>query len=205
MVTRKKTRGSAKNPEEVPRGKFSESLAYLKESRGPIYFVVALFLLSSLAGFIFSDYFSFFNELLRGLNEKIEGLGWFELIWFIFQNNVTSAFFAMLLGAFIGIVPVFNAITNGSLLGYVYSLASSQGGYGVILYIVPHGIFELPAVFIALGMGIRLGMFAFAKKGTKKKEFVRRFFNSVLAFLFIVLPLLILAAIIEGTLIHFSG
>jgi len=34
-------------------------------------------------------------------------------------------------------------------------------GYGILWRLVPHGIFELPAVFISLGLGIKLGTFIF--------------------------------------------
>lgn len=199
-----KKRNQAKNS-YFPMINLNSGLMYVKESRIFIYLIIGFFLISSLVGFFFSDLFVFYNELLLGLNQQIQGLGWFGLIWFIFQNNVTSAFFAMFLGIIVGIVPLFNAITNGSLLGYVYFLASSEGGYSVIWYIVPHGIFELPAIFIALGMGLKLGMFVFAGRENIGKEFTRRLLSSIVAFLFVVLPLLIVAAIIEGTLIHFSG
>ena len=65
--------------------------------------------------------------------------------------------------------------------------------------ILPHGIFELPAVFIALGIGIKLGMFIFQKK---KLESLKNYsINSLRVFLLIILPLLVIAGIIEGTLI----
>jgi len=69
--------------------------------------------------------------------------------------------------------------------------------------ILPHGIFELPAVFIALGMGLKFGGFIFQKE--KIKSLREYFWNSLRVFLFVVLPLLIIAGIIEGTLIFFSG
>lgn len=183
---------------------WKESVSYLKETRRHIYFAIILFFASSFVGFIFSDQFTFFDELLKGLSGKIEGLGLFGLIWFIFQNNSSGAFFSMIFGAILGVAPVVNALVNGALLGYVFSLASSEAGLGVILYLVPHGIFELPAVFIALGLGMKFGMFVFAGKGRRGEEFRKRFWNSLKVFFTIVLPLLIIAAVIEGFLI-FAG
>ena len=69
----------------------------------------------------------------------------------------------------------------------------------VLWRIFPHGIFELPAVFISLGLGLKLGTFIFQRN--KLKAFAEFFWNSLRVFLFIVLPLLIIAAIIEGSLI----
>jgi len=147
----------------------------------------------------------FFNDLLRDLSGKIEGKGLLELTWFILQNNVLSAFMAMIFGVVLGIMPIISALTNGTLLGYVYNLASAEAGFGVILYLLPHGIFELPAVLISLGLGVYFGMFIFTEKGKKKTEFLRRFWSSLKVFLTVVLPLLVVAAIIEGLLIYLSG
>ena len=181
---------------------FREAVSYLKATKKYIFLAIAVFVVSSFVGFGFSDKFGFFNEFLEELALSIEGKNVFELIWFIFTNNVSSAFFAMIFGAVFGIFPIINAILNGTVLGYVFSLASAEGGFSVILYLVPHGIFELPAVFISLGLGIRLGLFIFAKD--KVKELKYRFFSSIKVFLTIVLPLLIIAAIIEGIFISIT-
>jgi len=183
---------------------FRESVSYLKESMIYFYIIIGLFLLSSIFGFVFFENFaSFFDELLKELAEKTSGLGPGELTWFIFQNNVISSLFGMLFGMFLGILPMFSSLTNGLLLGYVYAKASAIDGLGVIWMLLPHGIFELPAVFISLGLGLKFGMFIFTRD--KKKNFVERLKKSLKVFLTIVLPLLIIAAIIEGILIFSLG
>jgi stage II sporulation protein M len=183
------------------KGLYRESWEYLVECKNYIFLITALFFGAGLFGFVFADSLTFFNPLLEGLSGKIEGKDLGGLIWFIFQNNLTSAFVAMVGGVAFGALPIFNSILNGSLGGYVYNLASSEAGYGIIVLLLPHGIFELPAVFIALGMGVRFGLFAFARRGHRKKEFTRRFVSSMKAFVAIVLPLLIIAAVVEGFLI----
>jgi uncharacterized membrane protein SpoIIM required for sporulation len=50
-------------------------------------------------------------------------------------------------------------------------------------------------------MGIKFGSFLFYKQ--KMKHFSEFFIKSLRVFVFVVLPLLIIAAIIEGTLISF--
>jgi len=184
---------------------WQEALSYLKETRNYIYFAVVLFFVSALVGFLFPENFSFFEQFLRELAERVEGLSLLGLILFIFQNNVTGAFFAMILGVFLGVFPVFNALLNGAILGYVFNKAAAVGGFSVIWLLLPHGIFELPAIFIALGLGIRFGMFVLAPSGKKGGEFKKRFWGSLKVFLAIVLPLLIIAAIIEGLLIFSQG
>ena len=78
-------------------------------------------------------------------------------------------------------------------------LAINLEGGASLLKLLPHGIFELPAIFIALGIGLKLGTFPFQKEPEKS---LKRFLgNSIRVFLLIVLPLLLIAGIIEGLLI----
>ena len=247
---------------------WKDSVSYLKGTLNYIYVIIILFFASAIYAFLLPEQFTFFDEILLGLSKKIEGLDLFGLTWFILKNNITSAFIAMVFGVFFGVMPVINSLTNGSLLGYVYFLASSAGGFGVIRFLLPHGIFELPAVFISLGLGARWGTvsltsyFAMHKKnkrmrslGTasiflllfgaialsnliaaikeanlnpimilllslitlllflpyltlfflKNKVSRKLFIGSMTVFFTIVLPLLIIAAIIEGVLIALGG
>ena len=178
---------------------FKESISYLKESMIYFWIIVGLFLFSALIGFMFPENFVFFDELLKELAEKTTGLGHGELTWFIFQNNILSSFIGLAFGIVLGVFPLMGTLINGLLLGYVYAQASAVAGLGVIWMLIPHGIFELPAVFISFGLGLKLGMFIFTKN--KKKELIERLIKSLKVFLSIVLPLLIIAAIIEGILI----
>jgi uncharacterized membrane protein SpoIIM required for sporulation len=56
----------------------------------------------------------------------------------------------------------------------------------------------LPAIFISLGLGLKTGMFIFQKD--KIKILKKYLYNSIKVFLLIVIPLLIIAGFIEGTL-----
>ena len=175
---------------------------YIKESRNFIYIVVGVFFVFSLIGFFIPapDFLSeqiwvFIQELI----EKTQDMSMSELIGFIFSNNLQSSFFGMVFGVLFGIFPVVAAIANGYLLGFVGLIAVESEGFSTLFRLLPHGIFELPAVFISLGLGLKFGMFIFQKE---KAEFFRKsFLNSLRVFLFIVIPLLIIAAIIEGVLI----
>ena len=182
---------------------FDESLHYISKQRRYIYAVILMFFISSIIAFFNSDSLSGFDKLLLEIYNKTDGLDFLEMLWFIFSNNTTSAITSMFLGVFFGIFPIFNAIFNGAILGYVYSKAVPIAGFGVIWRLLPHGIFELPAIFISLGLGIHLGASFFVKD--KIKTFKYRFNKSLVTFLVVVLPLLMLAAIIESALIFFVG
>lgn len=178
---------------------------YLKESQNFIYFVIGLFSFFVLIGFFVpapESVSNFVLRLIEDLIEKTKDKSAFGLIWFIFQNNVLSSFFGFVGGFFLGIYTFFSIILNGYLIGYVSSLAVSSSGFSALFLLVPHGIFELPAIFISLGLGLKFSSFIFQKN----KEFAFRtfLFEGLRVFLFVIVPLLIIAAIIEGSLMAFG-
>ena len=132
--------------------------------------------------------------------EKTQDMSRYELIDFIFFNNLQSCFFGFLFGFFLGIFPIVIAILNGYVLGFVGKLAVEKGGISVLWSLLPHGIFELPAIFISLGIGLKFGTFIFQKE--IGKSFKDYFFNGLKVFILVVILLLIIAAIIEGNLMR---
>ncbi len=179
---------------------FSEALEYLKETKNYILLAIILFFSSSLFGYLFSSRLGFLDELLKDLVLKTEGLNTPQLIFFILQNNLQSALISALAGIFFGLIPIANAIINGTVLGYVLSLTAQKEGFLVWWRLLPHGIFELPAIFISLGLGIKLG-FSLLKREDRSETLRERFYKTANTFLMIVIPLLIIAAFIEGILI----
>ena len=181
---------------------YKKSWNYIKESKKFIWIVIGIFLGFALIGFfvpppeyLSQKIFEFVKEILL----KTDGMSQNQLIGFIFFNNIQSSFFGMAFGIFLGIFPVIAAIANGYLLGFVANLAIQDGGLLSLWRIFPHGIFELPAVFISFALGLRLGASIFSRKkfGNLNKNFI----SSLKTFILIIIPLLIIAAIIEGTLI----
>ena len=184
------------------KSNYLQSWSYLKESKNFIYFIIAIFFFFAFIGFFVSapalieeQILNFIKELIK----KTEGMSQLELINFIFLNNLQSSFFGFVFGVFLGLFPLIAVTFNGYILGFVASLSVKNGGVLTLWRIFPHGIFELPAVFISLGLGLKFGTFIFQKKKLKFLSYC--FFNSLRVFLFIVIPLLLIAAFIEGTLI----
>lgn len=185
---------------------YRESLDYIKETKNFIYIVVAIFLFFVLVGFFLPAPESLAEqifEFIEGLLEKTSGMSQGDLMSFIFFNNLKSSFFGMVLGLLLGIFPMMSVIINGYVLGFVGSLSVKTNGFLVLWRLLPHGIFELPAIFISLGLGLKLGMFIFQKN--RVKSFREYLWNSLRVFLFVVIPLLVVAAIIEGSLIFIFG
>lgn len=181
---------------------YKKSFVYLRESKKFIYGIILIFFLFALVGFFVPLPEEMKIQILNYLKEllgKIDGMSTSQIVGFIFLNNAQSSFFGLFLGFFFGIFPVLVSLANGFILGFVARLSVGADGILSLWRILPHGIFELPAVFISLGMGMKFGTFFFAKKPWK--TFKENFWNSVRVFLTIVIPLLIVAAIIEGVLI----
>jgi stage II sporulation protein M len=183
---------------------YKQSFKYIKESKKFIYSAIGIFFFFVLFGyfipapeFIYKKILEFITELIQQTQNLSQG----DLIKFIIFNNIKSTFFVILFGVILGIFPVIGAITNGYVLGFVALLSVKSGGILTLWKILPHGIFELPAVFVSLGLGIKIGTFIFQKK--KLKSLIDYFSKSLKVFLLIIIPLLIIAGIIEGTLMIF--
>ena len=181
---------------------YNKSWNYLKDSKNFIYIIAIIFFTFVLFGFfipapevVVEQILEFIKELI----EKTQNMSQGQLIKFIFFNNLQTSFFGIILGLFFGIFPIIAAIANGYLLGFVSSITVESEGVFILWRLLPHGIFELPAVFISLGLGLKFGTFIFQKR--KLDSFNKYFWNSIRVFLFVVVPLLAIAGIIEGVLV----
>lgn len=144
----------------------------LKESRSFILIATLIFFFGSFSGYMFTDQT---QELIDLMMEQLQGA--VESItevddplyttWFIFQNNVRAALIMMVVGIFLFFMPAMMLFTNGLLVGYILHpdqmSALSEAGVEVsamqmfVYGLLPHGILELPAIFIAGGVGIFYG------------------------------------------------
>lgn len=172
----------------------------IKEAKIYILVIVGIFFLFTLIGYFIpapSEISALISNYIKDVVNQIASLSWIQLISFIFFNNAKSSFFGLVLGILFGIFPIFVSIFNGYILGFVSNESVKTSGILILWKLLPHGIFELPAVFISLGLGLKLATMLL----DKKRKFGESFINALRVFLFVVVPLLIIAAIIEGTLI----
>ncbi|MEU8544973.1 stage II sporulation protein M [Streptomyces sp. NPDC048717] len=76
----------------------------------------------------------------------------------VWTNNAQAAAVCLVLGAFLGIPVLLILFANMLNLGLGLGLMASAGRLDVFLgLILPHGLLELTAVFVAAGTGLRLG------------------------------------------------
>lgn len=188
------------------RKEYKESWEYIKSSRNFVWVVIAIFLVSALSAVIFptpEQVSQQISQFMKEIVEKTKDMSATELSGFIFLNNVQSSFLGVALGIALGIFPVIFAISNGYIIGFVANMSVKEEGILSLWKLLPHGIFELPAVFISFALGLRLGSsilkseeFGGLKENLKK---------SGRSFLLIIIPLLVIAAIIEGILIFLGS
>ncbi|WP_432775800.1 stage II sporulation protein M [Brevibacillus gelatini] len=155
-------------------------------------------------------------EQLKEVADRIKesGGGVFATFWTIFSNNVLSALMMMALGLFFAFFPIIGMLTNGLLLGYIIAKSSEIGISPWLVFsagILPHGIFELPAVLFAAGIGIRLGILSLRSVGLlfapHNQERVKNDWYDTLkqfpAAVMIVIGLLLIAGIVESSITPF--
>jgi len=201
-----KTKKKSKTNESFFSRNYKLSWNYLKESRKAIYLSIVLFILFFVIAIIFPAPALIeeqIKDIIKQLIDKFEGKNLLQTMFMIFGNNALVSLIGLFLGILFSFVPLVLAISNGYMIGYVSKIVVSKTSIFEMWRLLPHGIFELPAVFISLGLGLRLGLSLFYKNADKK--IIERLKKSLRVFIFVVLPLLVVAAVIEGLLIKIIG
>jgi uncharacterized membrane protein SpoIIM required for sporulation len=117
----------------------------------------------------------------------------------ILTNNLGVAFTAFALGITAALGTVWIMFFNGVLLSVVAS-ACHRADMSVALwsFVAPHGALELPAIFIAGGAGLLLGRGLVAPGTLPRGEALRLHAGTAVRLVLGVIPLLIVAGVIEG-------
>lgn len=139
------------------------------------------------------------QDLLKQFARMFQGMPKLQLAAAIFFNNSLKTLLAILLGPLLGLAPVIFLIVNGAILGAVIPFAvESKGVWSSIMTIVPHGIFELPAIFLGTSIGIRLGLHPLWRlRGKARTTLFSELGQGLRIYVSVILPLLLLAAAIE--------
>jgi uncharacterized membrane protein SpoIIM required for sporulation len=135
------------------------------------------------------------------VGEGLDGINSPMMSAMIMTNNIQVSFLAFAGGLTLGIGTIYLLIYNGIIVGALAALFMQHDmTYEFWAYIVPHGMIELTAIFIAGGAGLMMG-YHFIVPGRYPRIFQlkRQTIRSV-QLLLGTLPLFILAGIIEGFL-----
>lgn len=125
----------------------------------------------------------------------------------LFLNNIR----ACLIGVVSGFIPflflpAFTLFINAAVLGGLGAMYQINGMsvFGMYIYgILPHGLFEFPAILISMAMGIYL-CYCLVKRiceGRYNRGIVKKALADILrTFMMVIVPLLVVAALIESYL-----
>ncbi|WP_298668187.1 stage II sporulation protein M [uncultured Methanofollis sp.] len=138
------------------------------------------------------------DAIMGGVFSQILGDNPLMLAVKIFLNNLQACVLLFLGGATFGLLTFFILFSNGLVIGlFADQIAEKVGPLGLIAGLVPHGVFELPAIFIAAALGLALARSVLADargQGDAAADAAR--LGGL--FLRVVVPLLAVAAVIEA-------
>ena len=189
---------------------YKKSFEYFREIKKIFFLCLTGFIFLSIAmHFVFLMQPEATTQLFDKLSEFIDGLniplgGW-ACFTGIFLNNIKAMFFSIIYGfipfLFIPIIVLCTNIMSISVVS-AYSIISGNSGIYVllsmILGVVPHGIFEIPAICLAVTLGINLCS-KLNKKiiGNEEVVFSYTVKQTFRMFITFILPLTIVAALVE--------
>ena len=145
---------------------------------------------------------SLFSEDIAALEEfagLLVSLPKLSVFLFILIKNTSAVLISFALSPIFCLAPVVALILNGGLLGFVSTLVIQEKSLGYLLAgLIPHGIFELPALIIGEAVALRFGtavLLAVVKR--ERRSHLLSYLRQSLRYLLIALTLFLLAAIIE--------
>ncbi|MFC0526046.1 stage II sporulation protein M [Pontibacillus salicampi] len=117
----------------------------------------------------------------------------------IMTNNIQVAILAFASGITFGIFTVYLLVYNGIIIGALAALFWQYGNaYDFWAFIVPHGMIELTAIFIAGGAGLMMGYRLLVPgESPRSYQLKTQALRSVKLFLGTI-PLFVIAGLIEG-------
>jgi uncharacterized membrane protein SpoIIM required for sporulation len=117
----------------------------------------------------------------------------------IMTNNIRVAVLAFISGITLGIGTVYLLVMNGLLVGALAAVFMQSGkSYVFWAYILPHGVIELTAIFIAGGAGLYMGYRFFVPGPYSRKRMFLESAKESAQLLLGTIPLFVIAGIIEG-------
>jgi uncharacterized membrane protein SpoIIM required for sporulation len=184
--------------------------ATFRETAGWTLAALGIFLLGFLYGFVASLSDDAFPALIvpPQIIEKVEdGEVWFDSILgirplassLIMRNNISVTFLAFALGATFGLGTTYILAFNGLLLGTISGLCHIHGLDSPFWsFVLPHGVIELTAIFIAGGAGLLIASALVAPGDLPRKDALVRRGRKAVRLVLGCVPLLVVAGIIEG-------
>ena len=117
----------------------------------------------------------------------------------IMTNNLSVSFAAFAAGITAGLGTIYLLAVNGLLIGTIGAACWSAGmSLQLWSFVAPHGVLELPAIFIAAGAGLRLAAGVLFPGLLPRRASIARAGTEAVQLLFGCVPILIIAGVIEA-------
>ena len=120
-----------------------------------------------------------------------------QLSWQIFFNNLKVCLILFLGGMTFGAATLFVLVSNGYVIGSISGVMLR--GYDVSVFaatIVPHGIFEIAAILMSAALGLQMGRSLYLDAQGRDDAGTTCLWYGT-RFLLVVVPLLVIAALVE--------
>jgi stage II sporulation protein M len=152
------------------------------------------------------------ENILKFFQDKFGGIeSDQQLTSAIFIQNIESALFALIGGLILGIIPILFMATNGFLIGFVIVALFVLNDAPIIPKVIytlagllPHGIFEIPAVLLAAAFGWNLGtrFLIRPQPGITRWQVFKQGIKETLLIIPLIVLLLAIAVVVE---VYFTG
>ena len=141
----------------------------------------------------FRDNYAEFGSRSIGDNYRMMG-------FYIFNNaGIGLSCFVWMLLILPGIVTLtFNAVQLGTVFGYMFRPEMGEAGVNFKNFVTAHGPFELTAIVLASGAGLKIGLSWLMTGGRSRLDSLYRTAQEALPIAMCAVVLFVLAALIEG-------
>lgn len=117
----------------------------------------------------------------------------------LMTNNIQVSFMAFAGGVTFGLLTLFIAVKNAIMLGALGRLFATHGvAANFLAFVMPHGVIELSAIIISAAAGLMIGYAMINPGNLSRGDSLRRGAFQAVQLMFGVVPMLILAGIIEA-------
>lgn len=129
-----------------------------------------------------------------------------EMFFRIAQNNLMVATLCFIVGLFFGVGTIFVIVQNGIMLGAFQYLFIREGIYMQSFFTIwMHGAIEISCIIIAGAAGLTLGSGMVFPKTLSRMQSLQLSARRGLLIMLTILPLIVLAAFIEGFVTRYTG
>lgn len=181
---------------------YKKAWQIIKQNRKIIFALAILYVLFFVGGLIYNGMtytkFSFSSEEAKaGYQEFFKATNFkdtfIENFQYLFFHNAIASLLRIATGIILAIIPLWLIIDDGIL----DSAAIINSGHNILFSFIPHSIFEIPAMIISSSLGVMIFL-SILKSKNRRKNILQAYKNTFLIFLLIIIPLLLIAGIIEA-------